>query len=106
MRGELTNYVAGGPSNVDEVELVGVHVQVFFHAGHVGVGDASLGEVFDEVAKGENCEEGEIEFLDEFTFGWGAGWVVVLCSWLLTEIGRVYMKTYPNVRPPWCLLWL
>ena len=50
LRGHLADDVAAGPGDVDHVELVGVHGEVFFHAADVGVGDVGLVEVFDEVA--------------------------------------------------------
>jgi hypothetical protein len=45
----LSKGVAGGPGYVDEIQLVGIHVEGFFHAGDVGIGDVGLVEVFDEV---------------------------------------------------------
>jgi hypothetical protein len=50
LAGDLADDVAAGPGDVDHVELVAVHGQIFFHARDVGIGDVGLVEVFDEVA--------------------------------------------------------
>lgn len=65
LAGHLADDVATSPGDIDQVELIAVHLQVFFHARDVGVGDIGLVEVLDEVSQAEDEEDEEVESLYE-----------------------------------------
>lgn len=44
LRWDLAEDIPDCPGRVDEVELVSAHLEVFFHAAHVGIGDLSPGD--------------------------------------------------------------
>lgn len=77
LAGNLSDDVTARPSDVYHVQFVVVHLQVFFHAGDVCVGDVRLVQVLDEVSQAEDGEDAEIEALYEGCLFFGATGLVV-----------------------------
>ena len=75
---DLSHYVAGCPGYVDEIQLVGIHAEVLFHARDIGVGDVGLVKVLNEIAQREDSEERDVKLLNKFAFFQRAVGIIVL----------------------------
>lgn len=65
LAGNLSNDISARPGNVDHVQLVVVHLQIFFHAGDVCVGNVGLVQILDEVSQAKDGEDTKIQALHE-----------------------------------------
>jgi hypothetical protein len=74
---DLSDDIATSPGDIYHVQLILVHLKIFLHARDISIGDVGLVQILDEIAKTENQEDVEVEFLYECRFLLGATWIVV-----------------------------
>lgn len=65
LRRKLPYDIASSPGNINHVELVCVHSQVFLHPRYICIGYVGLVKIFDEVAEAQNGQEACVQLLNE-----------------------------------------
>lgn len=84
LRRDLANDISGSPSNINDVDLIGIHGQIFLHSGDIGVRNVRLIQVLDEVTQRQDNQNAYVQLLYESNFFFGSAGLIV-----------------PDVRPPW-----
>lgn len=97
---QLTYDVASSPRNINQIELVGVHGQVFLHPRYICVGYVGLVKIFDKVAEAQDREEASVQLLDENPFLMSPRGLIILQQVISSRMHTSTIDTYPEIGPP------